>query len=98
MVSFIKIQLTFDVLALKSNMNSEITPLGGKTALGTSEVSARELREFKAYRNATEAVVKKHGAINTAEAAHDLRTVIAAYMSPDVSKTMTLLGYTFDKP
>jgi hypothetical protein len=72
-----------------------ITPLGGKTSLGTSSVVAGELKAFVEYREATFAVMAKHGgAINSEAAAHDLRTVIAAYM-PLAKATMQTLKFTF---
>lgn len=70
-----------------------ITPLGGKTSLGTSAVVAAELATFAAYREAIRGVLARHGAINTEEAARDLRRVIAEAM-PDVGKVMDQMGFS----
>jgi len=72
-----------------------IEPLGGKASRGLSAVVDEENRAFFAYKGELDAVLAKHGAINTPEAAHDFRGVIARYM-PKTKGDMVAMGYSFD--
>ena len=70
-------------------------PLGGKTSLGTSAVVAADLAAFNDYRSKMDSVLARHGgAINSEEAALELRGVIASFM-PETKKVMAQLSLTF---
>lgn len=77
-----------------STVHPSIEPLGGKGSRGLSAVVDEENRVFFEYRAALAGVLAKHGAINTPEASHDLRGVIARFM-PATKKDMSAMGYSF---